>query len=916
MHYNKNTNHHASRKTSTYENSIMPLNLVLSPTGQLHLTGASAQALTSQEQILRGWFRESAYVALLRMAASKMDVSSPTLSYWQRWARMYLNARRLCETAALFDINDLVDFYDQAPPMMGGEYLTPPLLNEIWNRFHTTLPSEIAPFHNQLSAYLTHYNPDWHQLGRVCFHLAENKNNLTHPFAFMATYTTGFSATQGVVQHVPLSQALKEYADNKMQLLQLLTPVQKAAQTATWVKECVDSGEIFHPQGWTAKQAYSFLTSIKQLEDAGLTVRVPNWWSPHQPARPRLFIAVGNQTAARMGLGTLLDFHMSCTLPNGETLTPEEFTTLLTTQENLISMRGQWVEVDASKLNSVLSHWQKVEKQVKRDGLTFAAAMRLVAGGAPNKSLVNINNDVAQWSKLQEGDWLKEKLHALRNPAQQHDHNLETILKNNLNATLRSYQMQGIQWLWLLHELELGGCLADDMGLGKTMQILALWLLIKHTHAPKNPHLLVVPASLLGNWKSEMEKFAPQLKLFVAHTTAGQAFKTETSPDFQNADVVMTTYASAYRLPWMKHQSWQTIVLDEAQNIKNPTTKQSQAVKELKGSVRLALTGTPVENRLLDLWSVFDFCAPGLLGSSKEFSDYGKKSIHVEGDAHTFFSIVRKLSAPYILRRLKTDRSIISDLPDKTESNVYCFLSKKQIGLYQQSLKELELRLEDPHIDLISRRGLVLSYLMRFKQICNHPAQWLGHGDYIEAESGKFAQLRALCEVIAAKQEKVLVFTQYTEIIPQLHNFLSTIFGRPGVCLHGKTPVKERQSIVQDFQQEGGPPFFVLSIKAGGTGLTLTRARHVIHFDRWWNPAVEDQATDRAYRIGQKKNVLVHKFICQGTLEEKIHDMIESKKELASNILSSHDEISLTDLSNDALIKMISLDIHRAVEDV
>ncbi len=507
------------------------------------------------------------------------------------------------------------------------------------------------------------------------------------------------------------------------------------------------------------------------------------------------------------------------------------------------------------------------------------------------------------------------------------------------------------------------------MGLGKSIQVLSLLLLVKHHefkhhlsehqvsenyssehHTPKQqiqiqPHLLILPASLLANWQAEIKRFAPTLKVWVAHNsvTNSEKLKTEdipslsepnlsnldlSSPDLSGIDLVITTYGNVYRLPWISQTSWNMIILDEAQSIKNPTTKQALTIKTLQSQVRFILTGTPVENRLLDLWSLFDFVAPGLLGSSKSFSNYGKKTIqnHEEKNGserrageepgsgeRRFYAAIRHLISPYILRRLKSDKSIISDLPDKTELNAYCFLTKSQATLYQKSVEELARRLNEEETDEMKRRGLVLSYLTRLKQICNHSNQWLGHGDYEDQDSGKFIRLKELCQSIALKQEKVLIFTQFREIIPALHETLKNIFGRSGLMLHGQTPIKERMKLVDAFQQEQGPPFFVLSLKAGGTGLNLTNAAHVIHFDRWWNPAVENQATDRAYRIGQNKNVLVHKFICQGTLEEKIDSLINAKKTLANELLTQEEERSLTELNNTELLNLISLDIHRAL---
>ncbi len=351
------------------------------------------------------------------------------------------------------------------------------------------------------------------------------------------------------------------------------------------------------------------------------------------------------------------------------------------------------------------------------------------------------------------------------------------------------------------------------------------------------------------------------------------------------------------------------MILDEAQAIKNSGSKQTRMVKQLKAAGRIVLTGTPVENRLSDLWSLFDFLNPGLLGGAKAFASFAKQLAARE---HNPYGPLRALVRPYILRRLKTDKSIIADLPDKTEVKAFCGLSRKQAALYEQAVRELEEQLK--RLEGIQRRGIVLAYLMRLKQICNHPAQWLADGSYEPADSGKFARLNEICEELAERQEKALVFTQFREITAPLAGYLEKIFGRPGLVLHGQTAVGKRRELVDAFQRDDGPPFFVLSIKAGGTGLNLTAASHVIHFDRWWNPAVENQATDRAFRIGQKKNVLVHKFVCRGTVEEKIDALIAEKSGMASDLLDGGGEKMLTEMNDKELLRFVSLDINRATE--
>jgi SNF2 family DNA or RNA helicase len=373
---------------------------------------------------------------------------------------------------------------------------------------------------------------------------------------------------------------------------------------------------------------------------------------------------------------------------------------------------------------------------------------------------------------------------------------------------------------------------------------------------------------------------------------------------------VITSYGTLLRCPWLASTPWQLAILDEAQAIKNPGAKQTRAAKQVQAEARIALTGTPIENRLGDLWSIFDFINPGLLGSAKEFGSYTKRLADQPRNA---YGPIRDLVRPYILRRLKTDKSVIADLPDKTEIKAFCQLSRKQAALYQQAVEELAEQLEA--VDGIKRRGMVLAALMRMKQICNHPSQWLGDGAFAEADSGKWTRLREIGEVIAAKQEKALVFTQFRQLTAPVAAFLGEVFGRPGLVLHGETDVKKRKDLVGRFQEDESVPFFVLSLKAGGAGLNLTAASHVIHFDRWWNPAVENQATDRAFRIGQTKNVLVHKFVCRGTVEEKIDALIESKKALTSDMLEGGAELNLTEMKDDELLRLVSLDLNRAMKE-
>jgi non-specific serine/threonine protein kinase len=758
--------------------------------------------------------------------------------------------------------------------MTGAEYLTAEILRTLWQEIDAAFAIELAESGSSIQDFLKRRNPAWHMVGRVHFNLAENRSDDQAPFAFLATYTTRLSA-HGKAQHLPLGQALREYAGakSKERLLSLLLPVQRAAEICPWLKAMVDLGEIFHPLRWKPSEAFGFLQDVPQLESAGVVVRMPATWRANRPPRPQVKATVGGKAPSGLGRDALLDFRMEVTL-DGEPLTAPEIKELLAKSEGLSLVRGRWVEVNHERLGRMLEHFQVVERAATAGGLSFGEAMRILAGAD-----VVADGDEADpdWAQVVAGPWLLEVLKGLRGPE-----GLASLEPGAaLNGTLRPYQQIGMRWLYLLSKLGLGGCLADDMGLGKTIQLLALLLVLRGpTSEPgktTRPSLLVAPASLLANWAAEIDRFAPSLKALVAHPSVIPAsdLKALAPERLADVDLVITSYGSLLRIPWLAETSWRLVALDEAQAIKNPEAKQTRAAKKLKAQARFALTGTPVENRLGDLWSIFDFINPGLLGSGKEFTSLVKR---LAEKPHNPYGPLRELVRPYILRRLKTDKTVIADLPDKTEVKAFCQLSRPQAALYQQAVKELAAQLENA--EGIKRKGVVLSFLMRFKQICNHPSQWLGDGAWTERDSGKWARLRDIAEVIAAKQEKVLVFTQFREVTAPLAGFLGSVFGRPGLVLHGETPVGKRQELVRRFQEDEEVGFFVLSLKAGGSGLNLTAASHVVHFDRWWNPAVENQATDRAFRIGQKKNVLVHKFVCRGTIEEKIDQLIESKRQI------------------------------------
>lgn len=886
--------------------------LTITPQGHLLVREAASEGTgRTVTAALAEAYRQGPARGMFYSACEDMDaVLPPSFEFARSIGRLYLMT--LCksttaeQSAALPAIPppaaDLERAVLRAPPMTGLEYLTPDVLAGWWRDLDAHVRAEVARHPGGAADYLRERDPRWRFVGRVTLHLAENKRDPAYPFAFLATFANGLTP-QGKVRHEPLGRALQQYAgeQNREAMLTLLLPLSKAAESSALVRRLVDSGEVYHPLAWSAREAYEFLQAIPVLEASGLIVRVPDWWNARKPPRPQISVKIDAKNSSGIGVEAMLDFSVGVSL-DGEALTPAEVVELLAASGGLVPLRGKWVEIDRKKLAEALDHWKAVELDVRQDGISFYEGMRLLAGAAlVDRDPDDVQAAVREWSGLHAGPALDAVLRGLRSPEAQTE-----VAPPGLTAELRPYQRTGYAWLRFIARLGLGGCLADDMGLGKTVQVIALVLDLKRD-GRGGASLLVVPASLIANWKAEMARFAPGLSFAVAHPS--EAGGGDVGPDTADSvDLVVTTYGMLVRTEWMRRHRWRLAVLDEAQAIKNSGTKQTRAVKELTAGSRVAMTGTPVENRLSDLWSLFDFLNPGLLGTGKQFGAFVKRLQSADPPS---FEPLRQLVRPYILRRLKTDRRVIADLPDKTEVNAYCALSRHQAALYQKAVDDLAAQLHGA--DGIKRRGVVLSQLMRLKQICNHPAQATGTNDYTPDRSGKFRRLAEIAEEIASRQEKALVFTQFREITDPLADYLATVFGRPGLVLHGGTGVKRRKDLVDQFQREGGPPFIVLSLKAGGTGLNLTAAAHVIHFDRWWNPAVENQATDRAFRIGQQKNVLVHKFICRGTVEEQIDEMIERKRQVAGEAVGGDEvgEALLTEMDNDTLLRFVQLDLRQ-----
>ena len=646
-------------------------------------------------------------------------------------------------------------------------------------------------------------------------------------------------------------------------------------------------------------QAYELIryTGL-QLQEHGIGVILPEGLANRAGGTAKFGIKLAADMpklkgTERLGLQGMLNFKWELAIGK-HTLTKAEFDRLVAMNMPIVEINGEWVELRPGDVRAAQAFF---ENRKANPTLTLEDIMRIASGeGKIIEKLAVVDFEAT--------GVLQELITTLQ------DNQAVTAIDHptDFQGQLRPYQGRGVGWLAFLEQWGLGACLADDMGLGKTLQFLGFLLHLKAQKNLQQPVLLICPTSVIGNWERESKKFAPSLRVLLHHGS-DRSIDDALAKSVKNYDLVITSYALVYRdLTTLKKIAWRGISLDEAQNIKNAESKQSRAVRELPGKFKVALTGTPVENRLTELWSIMEFLNPGYLGSKQFFQRRFAIPIEKYGDSLSLQTL-RGLVQPFILRRLKTDRSIIQDLPEKQEMTVFCNLTPEQAVLYQTTVDQSLSAIDSA--DGIQRRGMILALLTRLKQICNHPGLVqapLPPVSELPRASSKLQRLIEMLEVITGQGDRVLIFTQFAEWGKQLLKVLPYALNEEALFLYGSTPRPKREEMIDRFQNDpSAPKILILSLKAGGVGLNLTRANHVFHFDRWWNPAVENQATDRAFRIGQTRNVQVHKFICIGTLEERIHDLIESKRTLAEQVVGAG-ENWVTELDTDQLRQLLVLD--------
>lgn len=844
--------------------------------------------LTNEEKKLYELIKEDKYLFAYNLAFETNNVVSTSIKYLKHLTNIFLNKvivnPSLNLTKEKVDINfseqEIVEMIDDTPYFIGNEFINKKWLQNHFSQLNKVFYNEINMFDGSISEYFQSKNRKIIFPSRIYFHLVENKNNGKYPFAFLATYS---ELKNEKIVYYPLKYALTEFKNDKYRLNKLISSITNVSKDSEFIRNFINSGEIFYPLNFTEQEAYIFLKELNIYEQNGIICRMPNWWTTRKNEnRITIDLKEKIEESWRILTPSVIINLVPSIIYNGVKIDYSEITELLNKSEGLAHIKGKWVVIDHLKLKKILDEYEYYSK----DGTSIFEILQIISG---IKKVEEIDDIKIEFTRK---DWLNRIIN------KQFSDNLHSNLSENFNGILRPYQYDAFKWLYGMNRLNFGVCLADDMGLGKTIELLSF--LDKYKEENGKNVLLIIPASLIENWKNEIKKFTPDIDYFVLKGQKELQFgKTR-------AFLTITTYQKAVKSEYLETVNWDMIVLDEAQAIKNYDTQTTRKIKRLNTRMRIALTGTPIENNLLNLWSIFDFINPGLLGTINQFKRFCKTLEQNLDNFSNFKSIIE----PFILRRLKTDKSIISDLPEKFENDVIINLSKEQVILYKDRVKKFEEILMQGKKSCKNRskfeeKSEILNVILDLKQICNHPSQYLGKKGYKLEESGKFIELKSICETIYEKREKVLVFTQFKEIIPALNDLLREVFKKDGYCISGDTSLANRNLYVNNFQSTD-VPYMILSIQAAGVGLNLTSAQNVILFDRWWNPAVENQAIDRTYRIGQKNNVLVYKFISANTIEYAIDKMLKIKANLADKYINSISNDILNKLSAEELLKTLN----------
>lgn len=832
-----------------------------------------------EEQIdesLLSLYKKDKYEFLIELAFLKEVPSSISFSFLQFISRAFLQAAandpRFNFAQEPFDIeideNNIKAIIENTPYIIGAEFVNKNWVLGILSNYNTAYKKIVARSKKSPLNFILGKGRAFAIPSRIYFHLVENKDNDNYPFAFLATYT---ALDDGKLINSPLKNALIQLKANKSKLSALISSISDAAKKSTLIRKLVDNGSIFFPIKLNEYEAYTFLKEVPYYEQCGIVCRIPKWYT-ESTSKIQVDIDEKSHFSIHTADGELIP--VPAMIYKGVEITPEEAQRLLLKAEGLEIIKGKWVENNHAEIQQLLEEFDALSKE--GTSLLEIFKMKSLTFKGTRANIVPI--------EFSQNGWIAHLF-------QKNFDATDTIsVTPTFSNILRPYQLNAFRWIYGMSKIKMGVCLADDMGLGKTVEVLAF--LDKIEAEGWESVLIIVPATLVENWKREITKFSPHFSVFVLRGA------NEPLDNRVKAFITITTYQGAIRSEYISRINWDLVILDEAQAIKNYYTSQSKKVKTLKSKMRIAMTGTPIENNLLELWSLFDYINPGLLGTRDEFKKFY--------DTETPLDLQKKLKtliSPFVLRRVKTDKSIISDLPEKHEIDIFIDLTKEQIVLYHKIVDEMNDKLKRTENDR-QQRAVVITTILKLKQVCNHPSQYLGDGRYDLDRSGKFLELKRICETIYSKREKVLIFTQFKEIIPALDLLLSEVFKRAGYCIDGDTSMQKRNTYIDGFQN-GEAPYMILSLKTAGVGLNLTAAQNVIHFDRWWNPAVENQATDRTYRIGQTQNVTVYKFTSANTIEESILKKMEAKQQLADEIINDIDSNIMKKLSIQEIVRAI-----------